>query len=244
MGKIELYYPFPENLTLREEQTFLEHVQVASQKGWCTKPGPCSSKYYYPGIDWSYPGGCQILAAHDAKISKIGFQDGGYGNYVQQQWQEDGYTWTIVYAHLKTIEVKIGQMLEVGQVIGWMGTTGFSTGVHVHFELRRNGIPVDPAEFFVSTTTSILPVVDETIIQVPLFIPAFPESQVTARVISDYINIREEPKADANYLGQILNGETFVVLSVQMIDGDIWAKTGHKQYIVLRYQGKNYVEFG
>ncbi|MBP5579952.1 MAG: peptidoglycan DD-metalloendopeptidase family protein [Ruminococcus sp.] len=69
---------------------------------------------------------------------------GGYGNYVVIS--HDG-TYSTVYAHLKNACVSVGDYVEQGQVIGYIGTTGWSTGAHLHFEVRENGVRVNPSLF-------------------------------------------------------------------------------------------------
>lgn len=70
----------------------------------------------------------------------------GYGNYVVV---DHGYNLTSIYAHLSAIEVEQGQDVEPGDLIGRMGTTGNSTGVHLHFEVRVYEVPVNPRVFMV-----------------------------------------------------------------------------------------------
>lgn len=69
---------------------------------------------------------------------------GGYGNYVMIY--HDG-TYTTLYGHMKSIAVSEGQYVEQGQVIGYVGSTGYSTGAHLHFEVRRNGAYDDPENY-------------------------------------------------------------------------------------------------
>ena len=67
-----------------------------------------------------------------------------YGNYVRID-HGDGYS--SLYAHLASISVSMGQSVSQGQSLGIMGTTGTSTGVHLHFEIHQNGSLVDPASY-------------------------------------------------------------------------------------------------
>lgn len=70
---------------------------------------------------------------------------GGYGNYV---WISSGDGKEQIYAHLASVSVSVGQSVSAGQVIGYMGSTGHSTGAHLHFETRYNGIKYDPQSEF------------------------------------------------------------------------------------------------
>ena len=69
---------------------------------------------------------------------------GGYGNYVIIQ--HDG-TYSTVYGHMQSLAVSEGDYVSAGQTIGYVGTTGFSTGYHLHFEIRVNGSRVDPMNY-------------------------------------------------------------------------------------------------
>ena len=68
----------------------------------------------------------------------------GYGNYVMVT--HDG-TWQTLYAHFSSFAVSSGQQVQKGQVLGYIGVTGWTTGPHVHFEIRYNGVPVDPMAY-------------------------------------------------------------------------------------------------
>lgn len=95
------------------------------------------------GLDWAGPRGTPILASADGVVTQAGRQ-GGYGNLVIIQHDFGIETY---YAHLNSIDVRVGQRVSRGQRIGGMGTTGASTGVHLHYEVRVNGRPVNPITY-------------------------------------------------------------------------------------------------
>lgn len=95
------------------------------------------------GLDWAGPRGTPILASADGVVKQAGRQ-GGYGNLVIIQHDFGIETY---YAHLNSIDVRVGQRVSRGQRIGGMGTTGASTGVHLHYEVRVNGRAVNPITY-------------------------------------------------------------------------------------------------
>jgi muramidase (phage lysozyme) len=97
------------------------------------------------GLDFAGPIGTDIMASADGVVDEAGWNDGGYGNWVIIVHQDSPRTETL-YGHMDTTPfVKKGDKVKQGQVIGPMGTTGFSTGPHLHFEIKLNGEKVDPA---------------------------------------------------------------------------------------------------
>lgn len=94
--------------------------------------------------------GSAILAAHEGRVIYTGSGFTGYGNMVMIEWDSN---WATLYAHLNHIDVKEGQWVRQGQVIGGMGRTGRATGVHLHFELIRNKQPVDPLNYLQQSET-------------------------------------------------------------------------------------------
>jgi len=99
----------------------------------------------HQGIDIAGPVGTPIVAAASGRVVFSGWNDGGYG-YLVEILHPDG---TLTrYGHNSTLYVKVGEEVNQGQLIAAMGSTGFSTGPHVHFEIRPNaGTAVDPMIF-------------------------------------------------------------------------------------------------
>jgi murein DD-endopeptidase MepM/ murein hydrolase activator NlpD len=108
--------------------------------------GPITSPFgmrwgkLHPGIDISAPTGTPIRAAASGRVVSAG-RDGGYGNLTVI---DHGNGLATAYAHQSRLGVSAGQAVVQGQVIGDVGSTGFSTGPHLHFEVRVDGSPVDP----------------------------------------------------------------------------------------------------
>ena len=92
------------------------------------------------GVDYAAPSGTPAHSVGDGVVDFAGVQ-GGFGNVVIVR---HGNSHSTVYAHLSRINVRKGQAVTQGQVLGLVGTTGWSTGPHLHFEFRVNGVHVDP----------------------------------------------------------------------------------------------------
>ncbi len=97
--------------------------------------------HFHTGIDMVEPFGSPIYAADDGVVALVGSSSSGYGNYVVIAHSGGLDT---LYGHLSTALVKVGQSVTQGQPVGLEGSTGNSTGAHLHFELRINQRPVDP----------------------------------------------------------------------------------------------------
>lgn len=95
---------------------------------------------YHSGIDVAAPTGSPIRATSDGVISAAGWA-GGYGLLVAVN---HGAGMETRYAHMSATNVSVGQQVRRGDVIGFVGSTGDSTGPHVHYEVRRNGLAIDP----------------------------------------------------------------------------------------------------
>jgi len=96
----------------------------------------------HPGVDFAAPTGTPILAAGDGRVMRVG-RNGGYGNYVRIA---HGDVYATAYAHLAGFAdgMRSGRRVEQGEVIGYVGSTGRSTGPHLHFEVLKHGAQVDP----------------------------------------------------------------------------------------------------
>lgn len=109
---------------------------------WPTN-GTISQNYawYHPGLDVANKGAPNVLAADSGVITYAGCLTYGYGCHVQIN---HGNGYTTLYGHLQQIYVTVGQTVGRGAAIGKMGSTGRSTGTHLHFEVARNGIKLSP----------------------------------------------------------------------------------------------------
>lgn len=101
---------------------------------------------FHKGIDIAGDIGDDVIVALDGEVIYSQFNDGGYGNLIIVKHEDDMSTY---YGHLSSFDVKVGDKVKKGDVIGKVGNTGFSTGPHLHFELRVKNDPVDPTNYIV-----------------------------------------------------------------------------------------------
>lgn len=151
----------------RAAQTSTDDTPAASAPGSTPKPttvtakpsasgfiwpisGPVTSEYgprwggFHPGIDIAGANGGAIVAARSGTVIYAQFNDGGYGNLVVI---DNGGGYATAYAHQSRLTARVGQSVSQGQVIGYEGSTGFSTGPHLHFEIRVDGTAQNPRKF-------------------------------------------------------------------------------------------------
>lgn len=124
-------------------------------QGWGAASG-ANGYSFHNGLDIAGPVGTPIYAAQTGTVLRAGW-GGAYGNHVMIAHVINGQVWTTVYAHMSSVSVSAGQRVSQGQNLGGMGSTGNSTGSHLHFEIHRGGYSyssssagstVNPASFF------------------------------------------------------------------------------------------------
>lgn len=118
--------------------------RVASGYGMRIDPVYGTPKMH-KGLDFTAPQGTPIYATGNGRVSDASFDQGGYGNHVIIN---NGYGYKTLFGHMSKIKVKKGQVVKRGEVIGWVGNTGKSTGPHCHYEVHINGREVNPVYFF------------------------------------------------------------------------------------------------
>ncbi|ALN73351.1 M23 family metallopeptidase [Aureimonas sp. AU20] len=97
----------------------------------------------HSGVDLAAPSGTLVKATASGKVVSAG-EAGGYGNMIEI---DHGNGFSTRYAHLSQIDVSVGDRIKAGQAIGRVGSTGRSTGSHLHYEVRTNEVPVDPERY-------------------------------------------------------------------------------------------------
>ncbi len=104
----------------------------------------------HKGLDFTAPQGTPIYATGDGVVVESGFSEDGYGNKVVIN---HGYGYETLYGHMVRVKAKKRQKVKRGEIIGWIGSTGKSTGPHCHYEVHVNGQEVDPVYFFYNDLT-------------------------------------------------------------------------------------------
>jgi murein DD-endopeptidase MepM/ murein hydrolase activator NlpD len=107
-------------------------------------------KKLHAGLDFAAPVGTPIYATANGTVKEANYNGGGYGNHVVIN---HGYGYETLYGHMVRIKAREGHKVKRGEVIGWVGSTGKSTGPHCHYEVHKNGTPVDPVYFFYNDLT-------------------------------------------------------------------------------------------
>ena len=105
---------------------------------------------FHAGLDFTAPQGTPIYASANGVVRVAAHLGTGYGNHVVIN---HGYGYETLYGHMFKIKAKSGQRVKRGEIIGYVGSTGKSTGPHCHYEVHKNGRPLDPVYFFYNDLT-------------------------------------------------------------------------------------------
>ena len=123
--------------------------RIASGFGMRIDPVYGTAKMH-KGLDFTAPQGTPIYATGNGTIEVAGQTGDGFGNHVVIN---HGYGYETLYGHMYKVKVKVGEKVKRGEVIGWVGSSGKSTGPHCHYEVHINGQEVDPVYFFYNDLT-------------------------------------------------------------------------------------------
>lgn len=123
--------------------------RLASGFGWRVDPVYRTPRMHW-GLDFSAPTGTEVYATGDGVIESIEDIAWGYGKNVVIN---HGFGYKTRYAHLSAFKVKPGQKVTRGQIIGLVGSTGKSTGAHLHYEVEKDGVKVNPMSYFFNDLT-------------------------------------------------------------------------------------------
>jgi len=118
--------------------------RMASGYGWRTDPFT-KSRRMHKGMDFSAPTGTPIYAPSDGKVIRVDSRSAGYGKHIRI---DHGFGYVTLYAHLSEYNVRRGQRVKRGDVIGFVGNTGRSVAPHLHYEVRKDGKHLNPINFY------------------------------------------------------------------------------------------------
>ena len=118
--------------------------QMASGFGYRTDPFT-KAKKFHAGMDFSAKSGTPIFATGDGVVDKADNKVSGYGNHIVLK---HGFGYETLYGHLSKYNVKKGQRVKRGDIIGYVGSTGRSEAPHLHYEVHKNGEVVNPLNFY------------------------------------------------------------------------------------------------
>jgi murein DD-endopeptidase MepM/ murein hydrolase activator NlpD len=121
----------------------------ASGFGWRTHP-IYKTQEFHPGMDFSAPSGTEIYATGDGIVERADAKAQGYGNHVVI---DHGYGYKTLYGHMLKFTVRYGQKVKRGQLIGYVGNTGLSTGPHVHYEVIKGDKKINPVNYYYNDLT-------------------------------------------------------------------------------------------
>ena len=144
--KEELLAAIPSIQPVRKEDL----KRMASGFGWRIDPFTKSRKKHY-GMDFSAVRGTPIYATGDGKIARADNRASGYGNHIRV---DHGFGYVSLYAHLNKYNVKKGQKVKRGDIIGYVGNTGRSVASHLHYEIFKDGKKINPLNFYYGNLSS------------------------------------------------------------------------------------------
>jgi hypothetical protein len=209
-------------------QLFGENPQIYKKWGF---PG-------HNGIDIGVPNGTPVNAAAAGTAAMVGFENGGYGNYVKLSHTDGNKTYYTYYAHLASAAVSAGQKVKTGTVVGYSNNTGASTGPHLHLGLRIDGENppykgyVDPMPYF-STGASAATSAEAAGTDVPdaVEIP----SSLSFEVVSEILNVRNGPGVEYAIVGQLQKGAS--VGGKRLQSKSVWVEFEKGKWIALAFNG-------
>lgn len=179
------------------------------------------------GIDWGIPEGTLVRAAMDGQVTRAEMDQTGYGKHIRILHSDNTLT---LYGHLSNYACKVGDLVKAGDIIGYSGNTGNSSGPHIHFEYRMrpdNGkSAVAPLKYL---TIAPAPIEQQPII-------------FKAKITADILNVRDGPGTNFRKVGQLKAGEE---VSVSDLAGaTVWVQLAPTQYICARWENEDYIQPG
>jgi|GEM_PF-3022480 len=213
-------------------QTAAQHEERRIELG--IKPG-----WYNIGLDFGITGaqGRPCMASRAGTVKKAWLDpytqkdpNTGYGNVVYID-HGDGYV--SIYAHLQDYTVKVGDKVAAGQVIGHIGSTGNSSGAHLHFEVRLNDKPIDPYPLLYQGEPTVAK-------------PAIPPltENLRATVTINSLSVRSGPGKANKFIRYVTLNSVYQVFEIKDLGQEIWVRISQlPEWFALYYQGDSYARF-
>jgi len=126
-----------------------ELTRMASGYGWRSDPFTKARKMHW-GMDFTAPRGTPIYASGDGVVIRADNRASGFGKHIRI---DHGYGYVSLYAHLSRYNVRKGQKIKRGDLIGFVGSTGRSEAPHLHYEVRKDGQRINPINFYYGSLT-------------------------------------------------------------------------------------------
>ncbi len=123
--------------------------RMASGYGWRSDPFTKARKFHY-GMDFSAATGTPVYASGTGVVTRADANSTGYGRHIRI---DHGFNYVSLYAHLSKYNVKKGQKVNRGDVIGYVGSTGRSVAPHLHYEIFKDGVKINPRNFYYGSLT-------------------------------------------------------------------------------------------
>ncbi len=124
-------------------------TRMASGYGWRSDPFTKARKKHW-GMDFTSPVGTPIYASGDGVVERADQNSSGYGKHIRI---DHGFGFISLYAHMSKYNVRKGQKVKRGNLIGFVGNTGRSQGPHLHYEIIKNGVKINPIDFYYGNLT-------------------------------------------------------------------------------------------
>lgn len=132
-------------------QTFYSAAVITQPFGptdYSGEPAYGGYPHFHLGVDYAQPSGTPIPSLTTGQVVQAGWNPSGFGNSVTVQYADGD---TVLYGHMESTAVAVGQSVAIGQTLGLVGSTGNSTGPHVHVQVMDHGTPVDPSSLISGT---------------------------------------------------------------------------------------------
>lgn len=218
--------------------TFYYPVDPLSRVSWKYNPPG------HNGIDFAIVTGTPIYSSQAGRVSVAREDKTGYGTHVRIEHEIDGVKRLTIYGHLSKLLVAVGDVVDIHTKIGLSGSTGNSTGPHLHYELRNSwsvwSSSLNPLPLYAwdgETAPEIPPTIP------PEILPEFPILPQAVVIVPNGLNVRSGPGTNNSVVGVLHNGDIVDVIFAVPDNDNLWLRIGWRQYCAMKYNGAVYAEW-